>query len=62
MDLIHLLLILVAIGFGLYIIKRFIPMDSNISQIITIIVVVAVIIWLLKVFGIFDISSVHIGK
>jgi hypothetical protein len=62
MDLIQLVLILIAVGVGLYLINRFIPMDSKIKQILNIVVVIVVIMWLLKVFGIFDSGTIHVGK
>ncbi|MDP4221184.1 MAG: Thivi_2564 family membrane protein [Bacteroidota bacterium] len=62
MDLIQLVLVLVAVGVGLWLINRFIPMDSKIKQILNIVVVIVVVLWLLKVFGIFDTSTIHIGK
>jgi len=62
MDLIQLVLILIAVGVGLWLINRFIPMDSKIKQILNIVVVIVVILWLLKVFGIFDAGTIHVGK
>lgn len=62
MDLIQLVLILIAVGVGLYLINRFIPMASSIKSILNIVVVIVVIIWLLKVFGVLDMSTIHIGK
>jgi len=62
MDLIQLVLILIAVGVGLYLINRFIPMDSKIKQILNIVVVIVVVLWLLKVFGIFDAGTIHVGK
>ena len=62
MDLIQLVLILIAVGVGLYLINRFIPMDAKIKQILNIVVVIVVVLWLLKVFGIFDTNTIHVGK
>jgi hypothetical protein len=62
MDLIQLVLILIAVGVGFYLINRFIPMDAKIKQILNIVVVIVVILWLLKVFGFFDTSTIHVGK
>jgi hypothetical protein len=39
------------VGLVLWLINRFIPMDYKIKQILNIVVVIAVIIWLLKAFG-----------
>jgi hypothetical protein len=62
MDLIQLVLILIAVGVGLYLINRFIPMDAKIRQILNIVVVLVVILWLLKVFGVLDMNTIHVGK
>ena len=51
MPLIHLVLVLVLLGVLLYLIETFIPMDSGIKTIIRVVVVIAVILWLLAVFG-----------
>ena len=57
-----ILLVLIAVGVGLYLINRFIPMASSIKSILNIVVVIVVIIWLLKVFGILDMNTIHVGK
>jgi hypothetical protein len=62
MDLIQLVLILIAVGVGLWLINRFIPMDGKIKSILNIVVVIVVIIWLLKVFGVLKINTIHVGK
>jgi hypothetical protein len=40
------------VGFLLWLINNFIPMDGKIKKIVNIIVLVVVVIWLLKAFGI----------
>jgi hypothetical protein len=62
MDLIQLVLILIAVGVGLYLINRYIPMDAKIKSILNIVVVIVVIIWLLKLFGVLDAGTIHVGK
>ena len=47
----HVVIVLVVAGFGLWLINRFIPMASSIKTILNIVVVVAIIIWLLQIFG-----------
>jgi hypothetical protein len=62
MDIVTLMLVIVFVGVVLYCINRFIPMDANIKQILNIVVIVALVIWLLNVFGVFArLSTVHIG-
>ncbi len=54
MSLLNVLIILIVAGFILWLINNYIPMDSKIKGIFNVIVVIALIIWLLKVFGLFD--------
>jgi len=45
------------------VINSYIPMQSTIKKILNVVVVIAVIIWLLSVFGIIgDLSTIRIGK
>ena len=53
-TLINVIIVLVVVGLILWLINRFIPMDSKIKSILNIVVVIAVIIWLLKAFGLFS--------
>lgn len=51
MSIINVIIVLIVVGIILWLINRFIPMDSKIKQILNVVVVIAVIIWLLKAFG-----------
>lgn len=51
MPLIHVILILITVGIILWLINRFIPMARAIKSILNAVVVIAVVLWLLKVFG-----------
>jgi undecaprenyl pyrophosphate phosphatase UppP len=51
MPLIHIVLVLIVVGVLLWLINRFIPMDSKIKSILNIVVVIVVVIWLLQAFG-----------
>lgn len=63
MPLIQLVIVLVVVGLILWVINRFIPMQSTIKSILNVVVVIVVIIWLLGVFGLIgDISAIRIGK
>ena len=63
MPLIHVIVVLIVVGVLLWIINRFIPMAGSIKSILNAVVVIAVILWLLKIFGIFDYHSLmHMGK
>ena len=52
MDLISLLIVLVVVGVALYLIENYIPFSPPIKVIIRVVVVLVLILWLLKVFGI----------
>jgi hypothetical protein len=63
MPLIQLIAVLIVVGVILGLINRFIPMAQSIKSILNGVVVIAVILWLLKVFGILSqLSTIHIGK
>ena len=51
MPLVNIVIALIVVGMGLWLINRFIPMASSIKTILNIVVVVAIIIWLLQIFG-----------
>lgn len=47
----HLVIILVLIGVVLWAVNTYIPMDAKIKNIMNIVIVIAVVLWLLSVFG-----------
>jgi ABC-type long-subunit fatty acid transport system fused permease/ATPase subunit len=49
---ITVIITLVVVGPILWLINRYIPMESSIKSILNVVVVIAVTLWLLKVFGI----------
>lgn len=53
-SLITVVITLVIVGLVLWLINSYIPMASSIKSILNIVVIIAVIIWLLKVFGIWN--------
>ncbi|MGO9953373.1 MAG: Thivi_2564 family membrane protein [Dissulfurispiraceae bacterium] len=63
MPLIHLILVLVVVGVILWVINSYIPMQATIKKILNVVVIIAVVVWLLSVFGILgNISTIRIGK
>jgi hypothetical protein len=52
MPLITIVIVLIVIGFLLWLINTYIPMARPIKTILNVVVVVAVIMWLLSAFGI----------
>lgn len=54
MPLIHIVLILIVAGVGLWAINSYIPMAKSVKSILNIVVVVVLCIWLLQLFGVID--------
>ena len=51
MPLIHVVVVLVVVGVLLWLVNSYIPMAGSIKMILNAVVVIAVVIWLLTVFG-----------
>jgi len=63
MPLIQIIVVLIVVGVILGLINRFIPMAQSIKSILNGVVVIAVILWLLQIFGILSqLSTIHVGK
>lgn len=63
MPLMQVLEVLVVVGILLWLVNRFIPMQSSIKSILNGVVVVAVVLWLLNAFGLFhSLSRIRIGS
>ena len=55
---VHVVIVLVVVGFLLWIVNSSkIPMDGTIKQILTAVVILAVVLWLLTYFGLLDDGS-----
>jgi len=62
MPLMQLVITLVVVGVLLWLVNRFIPMQSNIKSILNGVVVIVVVLWLLNIFGLFhSLSNIHVG-
>lgn len=63
MSLVGLVLVLVVVGVALWLINSYIPMQSNIKKILNAVVIIVVILWILRAFGLLEnIQSIHIGR
>jgi hypothetical protein len=63
MPLMQLVITLVVVGVLLWLVNRFIPMQSNIKSILNGVVVIAVVLWIVNLFGLFtSLSRIHIGR
>ena len=60
MNIISVLVVLIIIGVVLYLVERFIPMDATIKLIVRIVVLLVVILWLLRIFGLLSSTALHI--
>jgi hypothetical protein len=63
MPLINVIVVLIVVGIILGLINRFIPMAGSIKSILNAVVVIAVVLWLLNVFGILShLSTIRVGR
>ena len=63
MPLTQLLEVLVVVGILLWLVNRFIPMQGTIKSILNGVVIIAVVLWILNVTGLFhSLPNIHIGK
>jgi len=62
-PLIQVVIVLIVVGVLLSLINRYIPMASSIKSILNAVVVIFVVVWLLKVFGLWSyITNIHVGR
>ena len=62
MPVINLIIILAVIGVLLWLVNQYIPMEGTIKKILNAVVIIATVLWLLSVFGIFNgFSTYRIG-
>lgn len=54
MPILTIVLILIGVGVLLWLINKYIPMQGTIKNILNAVVVIVVVVWLLKVFGVWD--------
>jgi hypothetical protein len=63
MSLLHVVIVLIVVGFLLWLINRFIPMAGSIKTILNVVVVIVVVLWLLNIFGVFSyFPGIHLRK
>jgi low temperature requirement protein LtrA len=63
MPLINVVIVLLVVGVLLWLVNNYMPMDRKIKSILNAVVVIAVVLWLLSAFGLFDsISSLRLGS
>lgn len=63
MPLIQVIVVLIVVGVLLWLINRYIPMAASIKSILNAVVVIAVVVWLLKIFGLWSyITNIRVGR
>jgi len=63
MPLIEVVIVLIVVGVLLWLINRYIPMASAIKSLLNAVVVIALIVWILKLFGLWSyIANLRVGK
>ncbi len=63
MSLVSLIVALVVVGVLLWLVNTYIPMDPKIKQILNIVIVIAVVLWLLQVFGLLgNFANIRVGR
>ncbi len=63
MPLVTLVVILIVVGVLLWLVNTYIPMDGKIKSILNAVVVIAVVLWLLQVFGLLStLTNIHVGR
>ncbi len=63
MPLIEVVIVLIVVGVIMWVINRYIPMTSSIKSLLNAVVVIALIVWILKAFGLWSyIVNLRVGK
>ena len=52
--LVHVVLVLIIAGVALWLIESFVPMDAKVLRLLQAVVIIVLIVWLLRVFGIIN--------
>ncbi|MGR8999764.1 MAG: Thivi_2564 family membrane protein [Gammaproteobacteria bacterium] len=62
-PLVSVVVSLIVVGLLMWLVNSYIPMDARIKQILNIVVIIAVVLWLLSVFGVFSgLPLVRVGN
>lgn len=62
MPLLTIVIVLIVVGVLLWLVNTYIPMDGKIKSILNAVVVIAVVIWLLQVFGLLgSLQGIRVG-
>jgi hypothetical protein len=62
MPIISVLVVLVVVGVLLWLVNSYIPMDAKIKQILNVVAIILVVLWLLSVFGVFNMDLGNVPR
>jgi hypothetical protein len=63
MPLMSVVVVLIVVGVLLWLVNSYIPMDGKIKSILNAVVVIAVVVWLLQVFGLLtSLTNLRVGQ
>ena len=63
MALVNIIIVLMVVGVILWLINTYLPMDGKIKSILNGVVVIVVVLWLFRIFGVLDaLTAIHLGK
>ena len=63
MALVNIIIVLMVVGVILWLINTYLTMDGKIKSILNGVVVIVVVLWLFRIFGVLDaLTAIHIGK
>jgi hypothetical protein len=62
MPLLQILIVLIVVGFLLWLVNRFIPMQRTMKSMLNVVAIICVALWLLNVFGVLhSLSRIRVG-
>jgi hypothetical protein len=63
MSLIEIVIVLIVVGVLLWLINNYIPMAGPIKSLLNAVVVIVLVVWILKVFGLWHyVTNIRVGK
>lgn len=61
MSILEIVIAIVVVGVVLWLINTYIPMDAKIKQLLNVVIVVILVVWLLKAFGVWTyLGHIHV--
>jgi hypothetical protein len=62
MSLVNIILAIIVVGFLLWALNQFVPMDPKVQRILNAVAIIGLILWLLQVLGVLDpILNIRVG-